>query len=406
MLSLTRSARQRRGSRPTVQVHTSGTSRAGSTDGAATATRAPSRIDLFTEYLRDELTDLGSLLALRLTLDQVLDQYQPFGARPSLLLIDIDGFEKVNSTYGRDIADRVLVITAARLRGIIPDASYRTGGDEYVALLDPAPMITAVARAEEIQETLSEPIDFGGSTISISVSVALVMLGYRHRVDALLRDADVTMYRAKSEGGNRLDLYNWEVDSWALARKRDVRRLEQEVEELRIQNRILTEAMTLDLVTGLPNELAFEADHVQFEAWRKRTSEPYSVLRVCVDGIDDTAHHFRSPEGVAALTAISHAVRDTVRRSDRAYVLERGEYAVLLRGATIEQAVAAAERVRMAVDRLEAEHPGDPERHLTVSIAAIEAGFRHASGSDVLDEVNHLLRNAVGSGGGRTVWPL
>ena len=402
MLSLTRSARLRRASWATVDILTSGFPAAGVGNGAVAT--AP-RIDLFTEYLRDELTDLGSLLALRLTLEQVVDQYQPFGARPSLLLIDIDGFAKINSTYGRDIADQVLVITAARLRGIIPDASYRTSGDEYVALLDSTPMTTAVAWAEEIQKTLSEPIEFGHYTISISVSVALVMLGYRHRVDALLRDADVTMYRAKTEGGNRVDLYNWEIDSWALARKRDVRRLEEEVEELRIQNRLLTEAMTLDLVTGLPNALAFEADHIQFEAWRKRTSEPYSVLRVCVDGIDDAAQHFRSPEGVASLTAISHAVRDTVRQSDRAYVLDKGEYVVLLRGSTINQAVAAAERVRKAVDKLEAEHPDDPDRRLTVSIAAIEAGFRHAGASDVLAEVDDLLRKAVDSGGGRTVWP-
>jgi hypothetical protein len=66
--------------------------------------------------------------------------------------------------------------------------------------------------------------------------------------------------------------------------------------------------------------------------------------------------------------------------------------------------VAAAERVRKAVDKLEAEHPGDTDRCLTVSIAAIEAGFRHAGANDVLVEVNDLLRKAVDRGG-RTVWP-
>jgi diguanylate cyclase (GGDEF)-like protein len=357
--------------------------------------------------LRDELTGLGSLLALRRQLEPIVDRYEPFGPRPALLLIDIDGFGRINTMYDRSVGDHVLACTSARLADLVPGegATYRTGGDEFVALINPATSIDAIGWAEQLQVALSQPVDADGYGIPLTVSIAVVMLGYRHRVDGLLRDADVAMYRAKCEGGNRVDVYNWEADNWAVARKRLAEQLEKEVEELRLQNRVLTDALTLDLSTGLPNSLAFEADHAQLDAWRRRTNEPYSLLRICVDGIEDAPARFRSPDGIQALAAVAHAVRDTVRQSDRAYVLGDGQLGVLLRGSTTKQAIGAAGRVRAKVHGLALPRPDASPGNVTVTIAAIEAGFRHAAMDDVLREVNDLLRAATSQGGDRIVWP-
>lgn len=369
--------------------------------------RSVSPMGTLEDFLRDDLTQLGSLLALRHDLELLLEQYQPFGSRPGLLLIDVDGFAHINAQYGRPVGDQVLVTTAARLRSLMlhGGAAYRTGGDEFAARLDTAPMIDAVAEAKAIQGALSQPVEMDGSAVPVSVSVALVMLGYRHRVDALLRDADVTMYRAKAEGGNRVDLYNWEIDSWSTARKRAAEGLEEEVEELRRQNRMLAEALTVDLESGVPNALAFEADHLQADAWRRRSGEPYALLRASVDGVYEQMAYFRSPDGAAALTSVAHAIRDTVRASDRAYVMDRGEFAVLLRGSVMRQAVTAAQRVRAAVDRLALEHPAGGGRHISVTVAAIEAGYRHSAPSEVVAEVDALLQRTLESGGGGIVWP-
>jgi diguanylate cyclase (GGDEF)-like protein len=358
------------------------------------------------DLLRDEPTQLGSLLSLRRHLELMVDRFQPFGTRPALLLIDIDGFRGVNTAYGRATADEVLAATAGRLRRLVPgdDATYRTGGDEFAAVLESAEMIDVVSVAGQIQAALSEEVDVGGSFIPLTVSIAVVMLGYRDRVDGLLRDADVTMYRAKTEGGNRVDLYNWELDSWSTARKRNAEKLQEEVEQLRDQNRILAEALTVDLETGMPNALAFDADHLQSEAWRSRSGETYSLLRVCVDGVYQYGQQFRTPKAGEALVSVAHAIRDTVRQSDRAYVLERGESVVLLRGSTIKQAVMAAERIRARVDQMALPDPARQERRLTVTLAAIEAGFRHSGPADVLDELNRLLADAVAHGGARIVW--
>ena len=352
------------------------------------------------DFLRDSLTGLGSLLALRKHLAGVVDSYQPFGVRPALLLIDVDRFASINAAYGRAGGDRVLVAIADRLRRLVPgpSATYRSGGDEFVALLDTTPMIDAVGVATSIQAALSQALDAGAAPIRLSVSVAVVMLGYRDRVDALLRDADVTMYRAKTEGGNRVDVYNWDLDSWATTRKRDIERLQTEVDELRRQNKLLADALTCDLTSGLPNGLAFEADLLRFEAHRQRSGAPYSVLRVRVDGLD-WAPRSGSPRPAEALTAVAHTVRDTIRGADRAYVLDPGELAVLLRDAAPGQATATAERIRVAVERRAVRDPADPGRRLSVSVAAVEASFRHPDAQSVVDDANGLLEATVGRAG-------
>jgi diguanylate cyclase (GGDEF)-like protein len=366
-----------------------------------------SRMDLRDEFLRDDLTELGSVFTLREHLERIVDQFPPFGPRPAVLLVDIDGFARINSTYGPSIGDEVLVVTAARLRRLAPSdgAAYRTGGDEFVVLLDPTTMIDAVAWAGHIHSAVSQPVEVEGSSIWVSACVAVVMLGHRHRVDGILRDADVTMYRAKAEGGKRVDVYNWELDSWSLARKKETERLAREVDELRLQNRVLTEAMTIDPASGMPNSLAFDADHAHLHARRNRTDEPYALLRARIDNFDCTHEHFGSAAATKALISVAHAIRDTVRQSDRAYLLEDGDFAVLLQGSGMQQAVVAAQRVRSRIDSLAAEHPAHPSRQLTVSIAVIEAGFRHSDSKDVLVEVNNLLLTALGSGCGTIRWP-
>lgn len=358
------------------------------------------------DFLADPLTGLGSLLTLRRDLELMVDGFQPFGTRPALLLVDIDGFSRLNAAHGRTTGDRVLQVTADRLRALLPagTAAYRTGGDEFAVVLQPTPMIEGVDDAGRLLRALSEPVLVDGAVVTLTVSVAIVMLGHRHRVDALLRDADVTMYRAKTEGGNRVDLYNWEVDGWSTARRRDTERLEREVDELRMQNQLLTEALTLDLHTGLSNAIAFEADHQQVDAWRRRSGEPYSLLRVRVDGcVGEPA--FGTPEGAEAIRAVAHSVRDTIRQSDRAYVLGAGDLIVLLRGSVMKQAVAAADRVHSAVARLQLAHPAEAGKFVSVSVAAIEAGFRHSTTDDVLHEVEGLLAGIVAAGGDRIIWP-
>ena len=377
------------------------------TDEAPGAEVAPAgRLAALEDHLRDGLTGLGSILTLRVDLEQLIDRYQPFGARPALLTIDIDRFAEINDTFGRPIGDEVLRATAGRLARVFADgrSAYRTGGDEFMAVVGSVAVVDAVEVARQLLSVLSTPVGTSSGPVPMSVSVAVVMLGHRHRVDGLLRDADLTMYRAKSEGGHRVDVYNWEVDSWSSARKRQVQRLEEEVEELRRKNRMLADAVTHDVVTGLPNAVAFDADHIQMDAWRKRSGEPYSVLRARIDGVDQMRPYLRAPAGTDAMVAVARAVRDTVRQSDRAYLLGEGDYAVLLRGTVMKQALGAAGRIQSRVTELAIANPARSGETLSITIAAVEAGFRHQDRHEVVLEADRLLAGG-GPAPGQLLWP-
>ncbi|MFY1674674.1 diguanylate cyclase [Plantactinospora sp. WMMB334] len=114
--------------------------------------------------------------------------------RTALLAIDVDGFKTVNDTYGHQAGDRVLVDLARALQGALRhgDELYRTGGDEFVAVVE-------VLRPEEavgIAERLVEAARHTGRTVSIGVAVQ-----QDGEPPALtLHRADEALYGVKREG--------------------------------------------------------------------------------------------------------------------------------------------------------------------------------------------------------------
>ncbi|MFE9691989.1 diguanylate cyclase domain-containing protein [Micromonospora sp. NPDC005806] len=114
--------------------------------------------------------------------------------RTALLAIDVDGFKNVNDTYGHQAGDQLLVGLARALEGALRqgDELYRTGGDEFVAVIE-------VSRPEEavrIAERLTEAARRTGRTIS--VGVALPYLG--ETPERTLHRADQALYAVKRQG--------------------------------------------------------------------------------------------------------------------------------------------------------------------------------------------------------------
>ncbi|QOC95104.1 GGDEF domain-containing protein [Micromonospora craniellae] len=114
--------------------------------------------------------------------------------RTALLAIDVDGFKTINDTYGHQTGDRVLVGLARALEGALRqgDELYRTGGDEFVAVIE-------VSRPEEavrVAERLTEAARRIGRTIS--VGVALPRPG--ESPELTLRRADQALYAVKRQG--------------------------------------------------------------------------------------------------------------------------------------------------------------------------------------------------------------
>jgi diguanylate cyclase (GGDEF)-like protein len=166
----------------------------------------------------DPLTGLGNrmLLARRgATLGKFdADQVEAGHARAALLLIDLDGFKRVNDALGHAVGDDVLVAVAGRLRGVVRDDEevVRLGGDEFAVLLSPLKESDAGDRlAERINVALLEPVTVGPVCVQIGASIGIALRDTDIDLGELLRRADVAMYQAKRHGGGHLS-YSADTD--------------------------------------------------------------------------------------------------------------------------------------------------------------------------------------------------
>jgi diguanylate cyclase (GGDEF)-like protein len=157
------------------------------------------------EYMahHDSLTDLPNRVLLNDRLEYVLERVQ-HGEMVAVHHLDLDQFKAVNDTFGHPCGDKLLRIVAERLRGLVgeTDTIARMGGDEFVivqaTIADPA---EATSLAQGVIDTLSKPYDIDGQQAVIGVSIGIsVGPGDGSSPDKLLRNADLALYRAKSDG--------------------------------------------------------------------------------------------------------------------------------------------------------------------------------------------------------------
>ena len=140
----------------------------------------------------------------------------------ALLFLDLDRFKVVNDRLGHIFGDRLLVAIAQKLKACLSpkDAIARLGGDEFTILLgDIKDISDATKIADRIYQELSLPFDLGGHEVftTVSIGIAISTLGY-DRPEDLLRDADMTMYRAKALGKGRLEVFDPTLHDRAMAR--------------------------------------------------------------------------------------------------------------------------------------------------------------------------------------------
>jgi diguanylate cyclase (GGDEF)-like protein len=160
------------------------------------------------QALHDALTGLPNRVLALDRAEQMLARSRRSNTPVAALYVDIDGFKHVNDTFGHAAGDELLRIVAQRLRSVVRegDTAARLGGDEFVVLLEGATLDAgAELVAERMLEVLSLPYDLsnmGGRELTLSASIGIAD-GLRATADALLAEADVAMYEAKSSGKNR-----------------------------------------------------------------------------------------------------------------------------------------------------------------------------------------------------------
>ena len=130
----------------------------------------------------------------------------------AVLFLDLDRFKNVNDSLGHSIGDQLLIAMARRLEHCIRDTDMvaRLGGDEFAILLDGISNSgDATNMARRIQEKLESPFNLSGHEVftTTSIGIALSSTGYDHP-EAILRDADTAMYRAKAQGKACYELFD------------------------------------------------------------------------------------------------------------------------------------------------------------------------------------------------------
>jgi diguanylate cyclase (GGDEF)-like protein/PAS domain S-box-containing protein len=184
-------------------------------DGAtwyAAAKDVTDRMWLERQALHDPLTKLPNRLLLMDRARQALTRLHRSHGLVAMLFVDLDRFKAINDNLGHALGDHLLISLAERLAEMMRDSDTvaRLGGDEFVILAEELQSdAEALTVAERVLHALEEPFVVGSTEVSMLASVG-VSVSHDPETDpeALLREADVAMYRAKRSEGPRLELFD------------------------------------------------------------------------------------------------------------------------------------------------------------------------------------------------------
>lgn len=175
---------------------------------------------LFYEAFHDALTGLPNRSLFMQRLESAVERAREENYLLAVLFLDLDGFKIVNDTLGHLIGDELLVAVAQRLQACLRpgDLVARLGGDEFTILLENIKDVSDATKiAERIQHELTLSFNLNGHEVSTaaSIGIALSTKGYDQPED-LLRGADITMYRAKTLGKARYEVFKPAVHTQAM----------------------------------------------------------------------------------------------------------------------------------------------------------------------------------------------
>jgi diguanylate cyclase (GGDEF)-like protein/PAS domain S-box-containing protein len=171
----------------------------------------------------DGLTNLPNRESYQDRLRQALEHGQSGSNRVAVLCVDLDLFKNVNDSFGHPMGDRLLRLVADRLRSQVRgnNLAARLGGDEFAVILasevSPNEVSDFSARLIKI---LSASYDIDGIEVVIGASIGVALSpGDGSTTEELMRNADMALYRAKSDGGGVHRFFEREMDRLAQKRR-------------------------------------------------------------------------------------------------------------------------------------------------------------------------------------------
>ena len=168
----------------------------------------------------DPLTGLANRVLLLERIAEGLQRSTRLGSGVAVLLLDLDRFKVVNDSVGHAHGDQLLRHVAERFGSTLRagDTLGRFGGDEFMLVCPRVPdEATATGIAERFVSALEEPFVLGDGEVHLSASIGIALgMDAATLPEALIRDADVAMYRAKAQGRNQHVVFQELVDQHAV----------------------------------------------------------------------------------------------------------------------------------------------------------------------------------------------
>jgi diguanylate cyclase (GGDEF)-like protein/PAS domain S-box-containing protein len=178
--------------------------------------------ELKRQAFHDSLTGLANRALFADRLGHALERTRRLPHPIAILFVDLDDFKTVNDSLGHAEGDELLVAVAERFNKTLRagDTIARMGGDEFAILVEDPPDVDApINVAQRLLAALNAPFEHGSKELFVRASVGIaVSRSDSQTADELLRNADVAMYTAKSNGKNRIEVFQPSMHAAAIAR--------------------------------------------------------------------------------------------------------------------------------------------------------------------------------------------
>ncbi len=159
----------------------------------------------------DVLTGLPNRALLNERLSRSIGLAQRHGKRVGVMFLDLDHFKRINDSLGHAVGDQLLQLVAERLMLCVrsTDTVCRLGGDEFVILLGELEAgHDAALIAEKLLDAFVAPCLIAGRELYVSMSIGIsIYPDDGDDVDAVMKNADTAMYRAKANGRNNFKFF-------------------------------------------------------------------------------------------------------------------------------------------------------------------------------------------------------
>lgn len=170
----------------------------------------------------DSLTSLPNRFMFSQILNLAIESAHRYHRKLAVFFIDLDRFKNINDILGHEAGDYLLCEMAARLKQCLraSDVVGRLGGDEFVILLPETENTEQIATvAQKILAASLNPIDINGQECCVTASIGICVYPDDGKDEqALMKNADIAMYRAKEEGKNNYQFYSPDIEARSLER--------------------------------------------------------------------------------------------------------------------------------------------------------------------------------------------